>query len=100
MTIQGKSAATSIVNGNGIDRVFQVLGGANAVFSDLTIEGGMAQDDGTASALPGTTVARGGGVLVQDDGRVTFTEVRSEEIKQPVAGGAAGILRRETENLD
>jgi hypothetical protein len=75
VTIQGKSAATSIVNGNGIDRVFQVLGGANAVFSKLTIEGGVAQDDGTGGALPGTTVASGGGVLVQDDGHVTFTEV-------------------------
>ena len=32
VTVQGKGAGVSIVNGNGIDRVFQVLGGANAVF--------------------------------------------------------------------
>jgi hypothetical protein len=32
VTILGKGAGVSIVNGNGIDRVFQLLGGANAVF--------------------------------------------------------------------
>jgi hypothetical protein len=75
VTIEGKGAGVSIVNGNGIDRGFQVLGGANAVFSGLTIEGGMAQDDGTARAQPGTTESEGGGVLVQDGGHVKFSHV-------------------------
>ncbi|MBV8360023.1 MAG: hypothetical protein JO189_19115, partial [Deltaproteobacteria bacterium] len=78
VTIQGKGAGVSIVNANGTpplnDRVFQVLGGANAAFKNLTIEGGNAQDDGTAGALPGTTVSKGGGVLVQDGGHVTFSQ--------------------------
>ena len=63
VTIQGQGAASSIVNGNKIDRVFDVLDGADAVFSNLTIEGGIAQDDGTPGALPGTTAALGGGIL-------------------------------------
>ena len=37
VTIRGRGAGVSIVNGNGVDRVFQVLGGANAVFRKLTI---------------------------------------------------------------
>ena len=75
VTVQGKGAQVSIVNGNGIDRVFQVLGGANAVFRKMTIEGGVAQDDGTLGALPGTTTAEGGGMLVQDGGHITLSQV-------------------------
>jgi hypothetical protein len=75
VTVQGKGQTVSFVNGNGIDRVFQVLGGANAVFSDLTIEGGVAQDDGTTGARPGFTLAEGGGVLVDGGGNVTFSGV-------------------------
>jgi hypothetical protein len=75
VTLQGKGAGVSIVNGNGIDRVFQVLNGANAAFSNLTIKGGIAQDDGTAGALRGATKSRGGGVLVQAGGHVTLSQV-------------------------
>jgi hypothetical protein len=75
VTIQGKGAGVSIVNANGIDRAFQVLGGANAVFSNLTIEGGIARDNGSAGILPGTTVPIGGGVLIEGDGNVTFSQV-------------------------
>jgi hypothetical protein len=75
VTIQGQGAASSIVNGNKIDRVFDVLGGADAVFSNLTIEGGIAQDDGTPGALPGTTAALGGGILVQGAGQASLAGV-------------------------
>ena len=91
VTIEGKGAGVSIVNANGIDRVFQVLGGANAAFSNLTIEGGLAQDDGTEGALPGTTESEGGGVLIQDGGHVTLTDVWVEG-NQAVGGkGANGV---------
>jgi hypothetical protein len=79
VTIQGQGANASIVNGGGVngidDRVFQVLGGANAVFRKLTIEGGVANDDGTAGAQPGTTESEGGGILVQDGGHVDLFNV-------------------------
>src|SRR5215471_19038107 len=79
VTIQGKGPGLSIINGNGAngidDRVFQVLDGANAVFSRLTIEGGVAHDDGTAGVLPGTTESEGGGLLIQDGARVTLSHV-------------------------
>jgi len=56
VTIQGKGAGVSIVNANGIDRAFQVLGGANAAFRNLTIEGGVARDNGSAGILPGSAI--------------------------------------------
>jgi hypothetical protein len=91
VTIQGKSAAKSIVNGNDIDdRVFHVLNGANAVFSNMTIEGGVAHDDGTAGAKPGTTVAEGGGVLVQGGGIVSFSQVALKGNKAVGGSGGSG----------
>src|SRR5581483_2854793 len=75
----GQGAQVSIVNGGGVngidDRVFQVLGGANAVFRKLTIEGGVANDDGTAGVQPGTTESEGGGILVQNGGHVSLSNV-------------------------
>ena len=100
VTIRGKGAGVgtgvSIVYGNHIDRVFQVLGGANAVFSNLTIEGGVAQDDGTVGALPGTTVAEGGGLLVQDGGHVTLSKVLIRG--NQVIGGAGASATSKTGN--
>ena len=90
VTIQGQGAASSIVNGNKIDRVFDVLSGADAVFQNLTIEGGIAQDDGTSGALPGTTAALGGGILVQGTGQASLEGVT---LKGNLALG--GTVRRE-----
>jgi hypothetical protein len=75
VTIQGQGPTVSIVNANGIDRVFQVLDGANAAFSKMTITGGVAVDDGTAGASPRGSNAEGGGVLVQDGAHVTLSQV-------------------------
>ena len=90
VTVQGQGAGVSIVNGNGIDRVFQVLGRANAVFRKMTIEGGVAQDDGTAGALPGTRIAEGGGVLVQGGGHVTLSQVSLSGNRAIGGNGRAG----------
>jgi hypothetical protein len=69
------------------------LAGGNAVFSNLTIEDGLAQDDGTAGALPGTTVARGGGLLVQDGGHVTLSNVLIRGNQAVGGSGAAGTSK-------
>ncbi|MGO9061031.1 MAG: choice-of-anchor Q domain-containing protein [Candidatus Binataceae bacterium] len=91
VTIQGQGEASSIVNGNGIDRVFDVLGGANAVFSNLMIKGGIAQDDGTPGALPGTTAALGGGILVQGTGQASLEGVTLKGNQALGANGANGL---------
>src|SRR5262249_12967700 len=90
VTIQGMGPGVSFVNGNRIDRVFQVLGGANAAFEQLTIEGGMARDNGTKGALPGTTESDGGGLLVQNGGHVTLSQVVVEKNQALGGNGANG----------
>jgi len=91
LTVSGRGAGVSIVNGNSIDRVFQVLGGANANFNKLTIEGGIARDDGAAHVLPTSTTAEGGGLLVQGGGHVTLSQV-SLTRNQAVGGlGTDGV---------
>ena len=88
VTILGKGHKVSIVNANGIDRAFQVLNGANAAFGNLAIEGGSAVDNGTAHSLPGQTTSEGGGVLVQNGGHVSFSNVA---IDGNFAFGAPGL---------
>ena len=92
VTLQGKGTGVTIINGNGIDRVFQVLGGANAVFKNLKIEGGLARDNGTAGVLPGTTIAEGGGVLVQGGGHVTFSQVSLAGNRANGGAGRSGTV--------
>ena len=96
--IKGRGAGVSIVNGNGStgidDRVFHVLGGANAVLSNLTIEGGIAHDNGSAGALPGSTESDGGGVLVQDSGHVTLSSVTVKGNQALGGNGVNGVCIR------
>ena len=63
ITIQGAGAAATIIDGGKLDRVFQIFGGVTAVLSGLTIQNGVAQDGGTAGAMPGTEGSFGGGIL-------------------------------------
>jgi hypothetical protein len=70
ITFVGKGAAT-VIDAHQLDRVFQVFPGVQVIFRNLTITGGLAQDDGTAGAAPGTTFALGGGILNQG-GSVTL----------------------------
>jgi hypothetical protein len=93
-TIVGASPATTIVNANGIDRAFQVMGRANAVFENLTIENGLAQDDGTPGTKPGTTEAKGGGILVQGHSQVLLNNVivrKNQAVGANGENGAGGI---------
>jgi hypothetical protein len=91
VTIDGKGAGVSIVNANAIDRVFEVVKG-NAAFSNLTIEGGVAQDNGSVGVLPGTTASEGGGVLIFGGGHVTFSQVSIQGNQALGANGRYGTL--------
>lgn len=59
LTLNGSGAASTIINANGIDRVFHVHVGAQVTFTNLTIRGG--QESGS-----------GGGGLHNDLGEVTL----------------------------
>ena len=56
-----------------LDRLFQVSPGVTVVFRDLTLSGGLAQDDGTAGKAPGTGDSQGGCIL--NAGTLTLDDV-------------------------
>jgi hypothetical protein len=66
--------ATVIDTGGLNDRAFQVDSGVTVQFQNLVIEHGLAQDNGTAGAAPGSTDGLGGGILNQG-GNVSLTNV-------------------------
>jgi uncharacterized repeat protein (TIGR01451 family) len=78
---------TSIIDQTAADRVFQIVNpGTTVIFKNLVIEGGNTQDNGTAGAAAGSTIAEGGGLL-NNGGNVTMTNVT---IKADFALGGAG----------
>ena len=72
LTIKGKKAAASIIDANGLDRVFQVIRGKVKI-SNVTIEHGMATE---------------GGGLLNSGGQVTLSSVI---VTNNEALGAAGV---------
>jgi hypothetical protein len=77
ITIQGAGSDVTVVDAGGIDRVFQVIGNVTVVFSNLTITGGRAVDDGMAGTMPFNSVSLGGGIL-NSGGNVTLDHVLVE----------------------
>jgi hypothetical protein len=70
--IQGAGPSTVIDASQLQDRVFQIVNpGTQVVFQDLVIQSGLAQDNGTEGALPGTTDALGGGIF-NNGGAITL----------------------------
>jgi hypothetical protein len=92
ITIQGAGAGLTVIDALGIDRVFQVVGNfqntgnVTAIFSNLTITGGRATDDGTAGVAQFTPPSLGGGIL-NSGGNVTLDHV---VVEHNVALGVAG----------
>lgn len=72
ITFRGAGAGATVIEANGLndivalhDRVFHILPNVTAIFSDLTIRGGLAFDDGTAGAPAGQGNGLGAGILNQ-----------------------------------
>ncbi len=74
LTIKGKGAGASIVDGNQLDRVFDILGG-NITLSKLTIQNGRATQ---------------GAGLLNEGGSVSLTSVAIQNNTAVGAAGAAG----------
>jgi predicted outer membrane repeat protein len=66
LTIQGQGLGLTVIDGGGIDRVFDVLPGVDLTLQKLTIRNG----DGTTNA--GT---KSGGGIYNEDGNLTLTDV-------------------------
>lgn len=106
LTIRGAGAATTIVDGGGADRVFDVQGvGARLTLADLTARnGGGVEGAGvrcgptTRVTLDGVTIAdnhapgasNGGGVLVAPGARLTVLESTIEDNSAHFGGGIVG----------
>jgi hypothetical protein len=89
--IQGAGSSTIIDASQLRDRVFQIVNpNTQVVFQDLVIQGGLAQDNGTPGARPGTTNALGGGIL-NSGGEVTLDYV---VVQNNVARGGDAAVRR------
>ena len=59
--IQSSAGNHFTIDAAALDRVFQIIGtNVTVLFKNVTITGGVAVDDGTAGALPGSTDAKGG----------------------------------------
>jgi uncharacterized repeat protein (TIGR01451 family) len=109
LVIQGTTDAsgnpTTIIQQTVLDRVFQIVNAGtqtNVTFENLVIEGGQAQDDGTAGAPAGSSLAEGGGIL--DDGRnVTLTNVvlqnNSADAGPSFGAGGGGIFEEDGGSL-
>jgi hypothetical protein len=75
--IEGQGAAQTTIDGSVTgaplgDRLFQVLSGVTVELRSLTLQGGQAQDVGTAGAAPGLSASLGGGIL--NDGTATLQD--------------------------
>ncbi len=76
----------TIIDGGGVDRVFQVMSGVNVVIGSLTIQDGFAQDDGSAGTPPGTVTAAGGGIL-----NAGTLELDDDVVQGCMASGGYGL---------
>lgn len=80
LSIQGAGSAASIIDGGGIDRVFDVVNGTVTI-GGVTIQGGLiADDDGTVESL-------GGGI--RNEGNLTLVDSVVSGNASPVGAGIA-----------
>ncbi|MGH7173212.1 MAG: choice-of-anchor Q domain-containing protein [Gemmataceae bacterium] len=88
VTIEGDTSADTIIKAGGGQRAF-LLENANIAFQNLTIENGVARDDGTGNP---NTPAEGGGIL-EKGGIVALTNVVLQDNKamgNPAQGAEGG----------
>ena len=87
LTITGAGSASTIIDGNASDRVFEVLNNSTATLTDLTIRNGSAPQAGGVQIITGSTVnltrvvlsgnsATSQGGAIQNEGTLTLTDVR------------------------
>lgn len=67
--IYGSNRATTVIDGNQLDRIFHISGSINVTIQDLTIQNGDATSPGASYSM------NGGGVLSEKAARLTLTNV-------------------------
>ncbi len=71
LTITGKAAKNTFVNGGKLDRVFHLRGSISVTITNLTIQNGLAADDGYGNV----SNANGGGILNESDCILTLNGI-------------------------
>jgi CSLREA domain-containing protein len=83
MTIQGADAATTIIDGNGTDRIFDVFNALNLTIQDLTIQNGYGGNSYEEAYF-------GGGILLQSGYNrlnIQFTDLVVQNNSTALSGG-------------
>lgn len=91
LAIVGAGETKTTIDGNRIDRVFDVLDNANVTLSKLTIRNGRAQYSGTVSSGNGGGIDNKGALSLD---QVTVRNNRSEFAQQSGGGSGGGISSR------
>lgn len=97
LVINGAGAGVTIISQTVADRVFHILSGANVTFSNLTISGGDAVDDGSAGSPASVGDGNGGGILAEssaelsiDAATITGNFARGDDVGE----GGGGIFNQ------
>jgi CSLREA domain-containing protein len=68
LTITGTGTKNTFINGGKLDRVFHIIGAISVTISDMTVQNGLATDDGSGDV----NNAKGGGILNESAGTLTL----------------------------
>jgi len=71
LTVIGKGSNSTFINANKLDRVFHIRGEISVKMTDLTIQNGLATENGDGSVI----TANGGGILNDSTGILTLQRV-------------------------
>jgi hypothetical protein len=71
LTIIGAGSKKTFINGGKLDRVFHVMGAISVTMTDMTVQNGLAADDGSVDV----NNARGGGILNESASPLTLKGV-------------------------
>jgi CSLREA domain-containing protein len=86
LTLQGAGAGSTIIDGNDLDRVIEIRPGGTVQITDLTIQGGRLEIEGS----DGSDDFNGGGIMNHGALRLTRSTVRDNTVLN-VFGGGGGI---------
>jgi len=117
LVVLGSGAASTIIDGGGIDRIFQIPGGVTAEIRDVTLRNGLAPGAGGAvqnsgeltivrsvlsgnKSVAGTAGAGFGGAILTDGTESSLTVTGSTLASNTAQGGGGAIAIGGVANLD
>ncbi|MBM81813.1 MAG: hypothetical protein CMJ78_14650 [Planctomycetaceae bacterium] len=91
IVITGQGASRTIIDGEGIDRLFHVFEGVNVTLRDLTLTGGVARDNGVLiKPARGGAILNAGGDLTLDNVFIIFNKAVGRDGRSDGTGDRGG----------